>query len=215
MAYYYNPQSASVDGAMQIPLEIGQYPCKGYHKDLSITAKVSTLTPGQPYTVILRGDNHHQGGSCQFGLSYDGGANFGVVYSIIGGCPTDVTASYTFIVPPDLPSGKNVIFAWSWWAKVGAFKSEIYQNCAHVEVAGNNTQSITVPRMFEANKDGCAAYYGKCCTEISEEVVMPNPGRYFTYGGQYRGTPNSRLLPPSRYLKGCRTLEDVVFYPSV
>lgn len=93
--------------------------------------------------------------ACQFGLSYDNGANFYVIKSYMGGCPSSTT-SFDVEIPSDAPSGTGVMcvtissfqwscgrredvktdeksaspslsFSWSWFNKVG--NREMYQNC--------------------------------------------------------------------------------------
>jgi hypothetical protein len=43
--------------------------------------------------------------------SYDGGQNFLVMASVIGGMP--LAPSYTFTVPADVPSSSKALFAWT------------------------------------------------------------------------------------------------------
>lgn len=56
--------------------------------------------------------------ACQFGLSYDNGANFYVIKSYMGGCPSSTT-SFDVEIPSDAPSGNGVMcvmitsFQWS------------------------------------------------------------------------------------------------------
>ena len=61
----------------------------------------------------LDGSATHNGGSCQLSLSYDGGKNWVVIYSIVGGCPSD-TETYTVPVPSDVPGTDRALLAWSW-----------------------------------------------------------------------------------------------------
>lgn len=56
----------------------------------------------------------------------DGGKSFGVIHSVIGGCP--LAFDYTFTVPAGVPAGKNVLLGWTWFNKVG--NREMYMNCA-------------------------------------------------------------------------------------
>jgi hypothetical protein len=51
-------------------------------------------------------------------LSYDGGQNFVVIYSIVGGCPLD-SENYTIPVPSDVPNSSKAILAWSWENNTG------------------------------------------------------------------------------------------------
>jgi len=50
-------------------------------------------------------------------LSYDGGNTWVVFHSIVGGCP--LTETYSIPVPSDIPSGSNVLLAWSWENNTG------------------------------------------------------------------------------------------------
>ena len=118
------PQGPNTDFTNTAPLspDGSNFPCKGYHHDsLPPTA---TLTAGQSFTLQyfldtlslidrLDGSATHNGGSCQVSVSYDGGANWVVIHSIVGGCPVD-TESYTIPVPSNLPAGDNVLLAWTW-----------------------------------------------------------------------------------------------------
>lgn len=65
----------------------------------------------------LKGGATHGGGSCQLSLSFDGGNEFKVIKSIIGGCPE--TKKYSFTIPSELEKslkGKRTtgLFAWTW-----------------------------------------------------------------------------------------------------
>jgi hypothetical protein len=46
-------------------------------------------------------------------MSYDGGKNWVVIHSIVGGCPSD-TETYTIPVPSDIPGTDKALLAWSW-----------------------------------------------------------------------------------------------------
>lgn len=92
------------------------YPCKGYNTPEAIARlnSVATLEAGKGFNVTLTGTATHGGGSCQFALSYDGGATFAVITSIVGGCP--LAEAYTIDVPAAVPAGKKVIFLWNWFS---------------------------------------------------------------------------------------------------
>ncbi|KAH7098725.1 endoglucanase [Auriculariales sp. MPI-PUGE-AT-0066] len=167
----YYAGSALIDYSMTNPLKTdgSDFPCKKYQGDIAsgISKATGTLTAGQNFTVTLSGSATHEGGSCQFSLSYDSGKTFGVIYSVIGGCP--LVSSYTFLVPSNAPAGKDIILAWSWWNKIG--NREMYMNCAHVNLVSSVTGSITLPRMFEANVQGDST----CRTIEGTEVNFANP----------------------------------------
>jgi hypothetical protein len=101
-----------VDYSMTSPLEASgaNYPCKGYQANTPLDS-VATLSAGQQYNMTLSGSATHNGGSCQISLSYDGGATFRVIKSIIGGCPLIETLNYQ--IPAFAPSGKALL-AWTW-----------------------------------------------------------------------------------------------------
>ena len=196
---YYN--YSNYDYSMTSPLsqDGSNFPCKGYLVDLASSSIVDSLSPSQKYTVDLGGSATHGGGSCQFSLSYDGGKTFGVIHSVIGGCPLE--SSYQFTIPSNLPTGKKVVFAWTWFNKIG--NREMYMNCALVDVAGSQTAAITVPKIFEANVFGP----GTCNTVEGTEVVFDAPGDSVEYGGSYAGQH-----PSGSQLGGCANQVDAVIF---
>ncbi|KAI9043925.1 putative extracellular protein [Aspergillus affinis] len=162
---YTNP--LSTDGS--------DYPCKGYVKDPFNS--VATYSPGGSYKLELEGSATHGGGSCQIALSYDNGATFKVIHSMLGGCP--ITKSYQFTIPSDAQTGEALL-AWSWFNKVG--NREMYMNCAQVTIGGGarkGTRDLdrrdafsSLPELFRANTGGPA----QCKTIEGEEVNFPLPG---------------------------------------
>lgn len=169
-----------------IYLNRSNFPCKGYQKDIpSVSRAVANLTAGRSTTVSFLPGATHGGGSCQFSLSYDGGNTFGVIHSIIGGCP--LQTSYTFNVPSDAPAGNDVILSWSWFNKVG--NREMYQNCIAVNLVSSSTAPIKLPRMFQANIFGA----GTCNTVEGDEVAFPNPGNSVEYGGKWGSTKPGQI----------------------
>lgn len=87
------------------------YPCKGYHLNTPLTT-VATYEAGSKQTLRLKGSATHGGGSCQMSLSCDGGSNFNVMKSIVGGCP--LNDNYEWTVPDDIPSASQCLLAWTW-----------------------------------------------------------------------------------------------------
>ncbi|KAJ2805154.1 hypothetical protein H4R20_002204 [Coemansia guatemalensis] len=120
---------------------------------------VAKWTAGQSITVEFEGSAVHDGGHCQFSLSYDGGKTFAVVYELIRYCfvggegvPGGRTNSYTFDLPKNIPSSDKVVFAWSWVNNVG--NREFYMNCADVTISGGSSSSYTGKQMVIANHNG-------------------------------------------------------------
>jgi hypothetical protein len=94
------------------------FACKGYQWNTPWTT-VATYEAGKTYNMELKGGATHGGGSCQLSLSFDGGIEFKVIKSIVGGCPEQ--KQYSFTVPEELGTslGKKRttgLFAWTWYA---------------------------------------------------------------------------------------------------
>jgi hypothetical protein len=87
------------------------FACKGYHLNTPLNT-VATYAAGSKQTLRLKGSATHGGGSCQISLSCDGGSNFQVIQSIMGGCP--LSDSYNFTVPSDIPAASKCLLAWTW-----------------------------------------------------------------------------------------------------
>ncbi|KAL2891898.1 extracellular protein [Ceratocystis lukuohia] len=177
----YNPNSAgNQDFDMVNPLKAdgSNFPCKGYETLMAASgpgAVVATWAAGSTQTIVLSGGAIHSGGSCQFSLSYDHGTSWKVIHSIIGSCPNAVGESaYAVPVPADAPSSTNVLFAWTWYNKVG--NREVYGNCAHVSIEGSSSTDAAssalskLPDIFRANVgNGCTVPEGT-------DVAFPDPG---------------------------------------
>lgn len=84
--------------------------------------------------MSLAGTSTHGGGSCQLSLSYDNGATFRVIKSMIGGCP--LTTTYDFTIPSYTPAG-NALLAWTWQNLEG--NREYYMNCAEVSISSGSS----------------------------------------------------------------------------
>lgn len=88
------------------------FACKGYHLNTPLTT-VATYEAGSKQKLRLKGSATHGGGSCQISLSCNGGDDFNVIKSIIGGCP--LSDSYDFTIPSDIPPAKKCLLAWTWY----------------------------------------------------------------------------------------------------
>jgi hypothetical protein len=112
-----------IDNDMTSPLSASgaNYPCKGYQSLLGTPAgaSVATFAPGGKYNLTIDGAAYHLGGSCQASLSYDKGKTFTVIQSWVGSCPISTGGTWDFTVPADAPTGKDVLFAWTWFNEVG------------------------------------------------------------------------------------------------
>jgi hypothetical protein len=142
----YNPANSYeiIDYSMTSPLNVdgSNFPCKGYQNDRPIQTTVS-YTAGSTYNMTLAGSAMHGGGSCQLSLSYDNGATFRVIKSMIGGCP--LTTTYDFTIPSYAPAGV-ALFAWTWQNYEG--NREFYMNCAEVNIISATTSRRKKRQMY-------------------------------------------------------------------
>lgn len=181
----YNPfvDTATADYSYTSPLFASgaNFPCKGYQINATVQT-VAEYAAGSTYNATLAGTATHGGGSCQFSLSYDDGATFKVIKSIIGGCP--LQSSYNFTIPAEAPSG-NVLLAWSWMNLEG--NREYYMDCAWVAIDGTNTTTkraealADLPNIYVAN----LASINDCTTVEQVTPVWPpqDLGPDVEYGG--------------------------------
>ncbi|KAI6825924.1 hypothetical protein KC315_g13266 [Hortaea werneckii] len=182
----YNPNAnyQTIDYSMTSPLDAdgSNFPCKGYQNDRPIHPVV-TYAAGSTYNMTLAGSATHLGGSCQISLSYDNGATFRVIKSMIGGCP--LTSTYDFTVPSYAPAGEALL-AWTWQNHDG--NREFYMNCAEVSITTASSKRRrrrqvynsfeSLPYLFKANLEGL----NDCSTTENENPVYPNPGPDVVYG---------------------------------
>ncbi|KAK1091388.1 hypothetical protein LTR48_006399 [Friedmanniomyces endolithicus] len=192
----FNPANnyTDIDYSMKAPLNAdgSNYPCKGYQKDVQ-SQPTTKYTAGSTYNMSLDGYATHGGGSCQVSLSYDNGASFHVIKSMIGGCP--LVSTYNFTIPSFVPNG-NALLAWSWQNYEG--NREFYMDCAPVSVV-SGTQSYrtrrtayrslsSLPYIWKANLAGV----NDCTTIPDSNPVYPNPGPDVEYGdGMNSSSPPS------------------------
>ncbi|KAJ1880690.1 hypothetical protein H4R99_006262 [Coemansia sp. RSA 1722] len=153
------PEGQQVDYSITSPLGNTDPLCK---RTVPYPSPSAQWTAGQSITVKFYGTARHNGGHCQFSMSYDGGQTFVVVHEILRYCLYDgingnalgnPVDSYTFDLPKDLPSSSNAVFAWTWVNASG--NREFYMNCADVTVAGNSN-SYSGKQMTIANHQGYA-----------------------------------------------------------
>ena len=187
-----------VDYNLRSPLNAdgSDFPCRGYQNDRPIRTTAS-YTAGQTYEMSVTDTVTHGGGSCQLSLSYDNGATFKVIKSIIGGCP--LVMSYNFTIPEYAPSG-IALFAWTWFNEIG--NREMYMNCAQVQIAGSSstrrraqkrggqyTSMDSLPNIWRANIQGLST----CITTEGQDPVFPNLGPDVIY--QNKMTPSDPVTP--------------------
>lgn len=168
-----NPNSITVNSDYSSPMmSSAQYPCKG------VLAKaqpgelkpVATWAAGSKQSFTVSGGAAHNGGSCQAAISEDNGKSFKVVKSYIGGCPVSGGKKFDFTLPKETKNG-DVLFAWTWFNKVGV--REMYMNCASISVTGGGSGLSAYPDVVVAN----SASDGKCKYPEGSDPLFPNPGK--------------------------------------
>jgi len=165
-----NPNAAKKDTAcITAPLIGGigcprkTFPCGGYPVDKKITqvfkaGEIINITfwnpnfPNGPSPADAKSDQaRHNGGLCEFALSYDGGKTYTVIGTYHKTCP-DIFFSWPIKIPDNAPNCDNpgqCIFSWSWINAVG--NREFYQNCADVKIEGNSTKPLPIKDITRAN----------------------------------------------------------------
>ncbi|ORY05086.1 hypothetical protein K493DRAFT_161077, partial [Basidiobolus meristosporus CBS 931.73] len=135
------------DFDMNSPLDPSRwpFPCRGFSRG----GVVQTVKAGATIPVKIGGGAPHNGGHCQFAVSYDD-KTFVVLRDVFDDC---LVGSLTFNVqmPSDAPSGRATL-AWTWINKTG--NREYYMNCADIEIQGRSGGYITGPKLLVVNLPG-------------------------------------------------------------
>jgi len=169
-AHPLNPNAVAKDfQCIMAPLNGGSgcpkktFPCGGYKPDKKV---VTTFNAGQVIDVKFFNQNlpdietadpnadqaRHNGGLCEFALSYDGGDTYTKIATYHKTCPDIFFTGWKVKIPKNAPScdkpGK-CIFSWSWINAVG--NREFYQNCADIKIVGNSTEPLPIIDITKAN----------------------------------------------------------------
>ncbi|KAJ1658710.1 hypothetical protein IWQ61_002095 [Dispira simplex] len=118
---------------------------------------VATYQAGSSITVTFETSAIHNGGNCEFSLSYDGGKTFVSIQTILKTCFLN-GKTFNVPIPKDAPSGKTV-FAWSWVNATG--NREFYMTCSDIEIQGTPGGKIVGPRMITPNYDASSPHIGE------------------------------------------------------
>ncbi|CAG8445613.1 3682_t:CDS:2 [Ambispora leptoticha] len=165
-----NPNAAVKDyNCITAPLNPGAvcsgktFPCGGYPMDTQITQVFhagdivsvkfwNSQFPNGPQPGDAGANQaRHNGGLCEFALSYDGGVTYTVIGTYHETCP-DIFFDWKVKIPENAPSCDNpgkCIFSWSWINAVG--NREFYQNCADIKLVGNSTKPLPIIDITRAN----------------------------------------------------------------
>ncbi|KAG0005666.1 hypothetical protein BGZ80_005281 [Entomortierella chlamydospora] len=150
-----------------------------------------TFQAGQTVSTKMDVDVNHNGGSCQWALSYDNGVTWVVIQDHFQDCMASAPASSTYTVPltipANAPSGPAVL-NWIWNNNEG--NRELYSSCADVVIQGTNGGSLSGVAPLFAN-------YGPSSPLIPERS---------TYGGNwgkqyFDARPNITIHVPAQKRK--------------
>jgi hypothetical protein len=108
--------ASPIDYDMVSPLNAdgSNFPCKRYPKGPLRT----TLTAGSTLRVEMSGSTFHQGGHCQFSISYNE-RDYVVLQTFMKNCFVGTGLFFDVPIPASTPACESCIFAWSWVNAVG------------------------------------------------------------------------------------------------
>lgn len=109
------------------------FPCKGFSKGPP-TAEFSSNIK-----VTLEGTVIHNGGHCQFGISFND-KDFLVLHTVMTNCLLN-SMIYEFPLPSNTPPGPATVF-WTWVNSIG--NREYYMECADVTIKNTNNNNGVV-----------------------------------------------------------------------
>jgi hypothetical protein len=99
---------------------------------------------------MLEGTIWHDGGHCQFALSYDNGESWVVIKTVYRECLRNATQTqYLVTIPSGAPSALRAVFMWSWLNAVG--NREFYVNCADIAIQGVSPGRLEGRQLLVAN----------------------------------------------------------------
>ncbi|GJJ70796.1 hypothetical protein EMPS_03146 [Entomortierella parvispora] len=124
------------------------------------------FTAGQTIQAKMDVNVNHNGGSCQWALSYDNGSNWVVIQDQFQNClasaPADSTYTLPIKIPANAPTGNNVVLNWIWNNNEG--NRELYSSCADIVIQGTSGGSLSGVVPLYAN-------YGPSSPYIPEKAV--------------------------------------------
>lgn len=141
--------ASTVDYDIMAPLNGADRPfaCSG----IKPWPSIMTVKAGDSIPVQLEGSAPHDGGHCEFSISYDN-QNFVSLKTVLRECMRAEGLTYAVPLPASMPPGKAV-FSWTWVNAEG--NREFYQNCADITVEGGTPGGVLRgPKIVLANLPG-------------------------------------------------------------
>ncbi|KAI1314662.1 hypothetical protein EDD11_001915 [Mortierella claussenii] len=124
-----------------------------------------TFQAGQVINAKMDVDVNHNGGSCQWALSYDDGKTWVVIQDHFQDCLAKAPAGSTYTLPVTLPANAptgKAILNWIWNNNEG--NRELYSSCADIVIQGTKGGSLSGVAPLFAN-------YGPSSPYIPERAV--------------------------------------------
>lgn len=172
----YAQRTNTVDYDLSSPLNAdgSNFPCKRYTAE----PVVNSYSAGGVIPVTIGGSANHNGGHCQFAISYDNGKTWTVLLTVVRDC-IKTQFSYQVPIPLGAPSCTNCVFAWTWINASG--NREYYMNCADIAIQGGTQSGYSAPELFVANlpsfptigefasgaDDGSAYFARRCMVNVA------------------------------------------------
>ncbi|KAI9230443.1 MAG: hypothetical protein DHS80DRAFT_9289, partial [Piptocephalis tieghemiana] len=128
----------------------GRYPCR----EQDAGDPTASFYAGQTIPFRIQGTDNHQGGHCQFALSYDNGHTWAVLRTVLEDCLTGRGGGpyhYGVHLPREAAGGPAVL-SWVFFNKQG--DREFYMNCIDVSLIGPRDGSVTGPDLLVAQLPG-------------------------------------------------------------
>ncbi|KAJ1515857.1 hypothetical protein HMI54_011494 [Coelomomyces lativittatus] len=161
------------------------------------------LQKGNILPVEIEVRNWHDGGTCQFSISYDNANTFIAFHQILNDCfvvgnyPEKIKLNVP--IPHDLPGG-NAVFAWTWITKKSR-QPEYYMGCSDVKVDGPTVGKVTGFPLIVASIHSKDPYL-RIFSGDSEHsfLFQKNPTLVMSVDGN-KIDLNNKLFTPTRHLK--------------
>ncbi|KAJ9087195.1 hypothetical protein DSO57_1035526 [Entomophthora muscae] len=143
------------------------FPCRGAPKGPTYKAYAA----GSDINVLIGGAANHEGGHCQFSMTYDH-VNFAVLKTVMGDCISS-TFDYKVPIPRNAPNGEAT-FVWTWFNRRG--NREMYMNCVDIEInGGSENGTIEGRKMVIANMPGYPIFPEGFGQDYAQELYDEQP----------------------------------------
>ncbi|KXN68103.1 hypothetical protein CONCODRAFT_42107 [Conidiobolus coronatus NRRL 28638] len=149
--YYQSKDDVDWDLTAPLGSETGfdyPYPCRGAPQGPA----QGTYAAGSTIQVKFDNGNIHNGGHCQFGISYDNGKTVAVLSTVLTNCFKN-GLTFPVTIPAGAAPSDKAVLVWAWINAEG--NREYYSNCVDIKITGGNPSgSITGPELLIGNLPG-------------------------------------------------------------